>query len=261
MEGGDNITTVEAPVSSIRDVLGVQSPADVQWINSLIYGDPGVGKTNLLGTAMDTEDTAPLLLIDFDGGVATLRSRTGIDVVSARSLAQIQDIYRELYNSIEGEGIERRMYYKSIGIDTTTEMQKLDMRDIMRQVVSNDPSRDEDVPSMREWGKTQEHVRKIVRGFRDLPCNTFFTAHAVHTPDNATNKMLTSPDLPGKLRSQIAGFLDVVGYMYTVQEDDATIRKIQFAKTERVLAKDRTQALGDVVDHPTIPLLWSKIHP
>lgn len=201
-----------------------------------------------------------MLILDIDGGVVTLRKKPGIDVVSVRSMEDIEKIYTTLYNSIEGEGSNRSMYYKTIGIDTLTELQKLDMRDIMRLVVQARPDLDPDVPSMREWGKTQDHIRKVVRGFRDLPCNVIFTCHNASVTDNHTNVTSMYPDLPGKLRTQITGFIDVVGYMTAVREDETTVRRIQFAKTQRVLAKDRTAALGDVMENPTIPMLWEKIH-
>ena len=66
--------TVAAP--EIREELGVQSPsALVSWLNVLIYGEPGVGKTWLCGTADDDKADKPVLFMDVEGGVTTLRKR------------------------------------------------------------------------------------------------------------------------------------------------------------------------------------------
>jgi len=73
----------------------------IDWLNSLIYGDPGTGKTYFLGTAEDHPDTHPLLILDIDGGIKTLRKRQGIDVIQIRSFAQIVKVYQDLYNAIE----------------------------------------------------------------------------------------------------------------------------------------------------------------
>lgn len=237
--------------SSIRESLGVKNPEGViSWINSLFYGEPGVGKTTLLGTAEDSKDTSPMLLIDVEGGVVTLRKRKNLDVVAVRSMQQIVDIHRELHSNPG--------YYKTVGIDSLTELQKLDMREIMREASGRNPNQDEDVPSMREWGKSGERIRRIVRAYRDLPMNTLFTAHAIIEKD-ANNATAYVPSLPGKLRAELPGFLDIVGYMYTFVEEGVTTRRIQFAKTKNVVAKDRTDALGDYLDNTSVPEMWKLI--
>jgi len=133
------------------------------------------------------------------------------------------------------------------------------MRAIMQELVSRRPDRDPDVPDQREWGKSGEHMRNIVRAFRDLPCNTIMTALAV-TDKDTYNRTNYNPDLPGKLKGHIPGFMDIVGYLYTVQENDVLERRMQVAKTQTVVAKDRTNCLGLVLENPTIPIMWAMIH-
>lgn len=232
--------------------LDIVHPAEaVPYLNLLIYGNPGVGKTTLLGTAQDHPMTTPVLIIDVEAGVTTLRRRTDIDVITARSVKDIEKIYKELYDNPG--------YYKTVGIDSLTELQQLDMRDIMREVVNKRPDLDPDVPSQREWGKSGQHVRKIVRAFRDLPCHTIMTALVSEQRDNE-NVLMMQPSVPGKLRQEVPGFLDIVGYMFTVTQDQQLIRKLQVVGTRRVTAKDRTDALGDLVENPTVPMLWDLIH-
>lgn len=215
-----------------------------------MYGDPGVGKTYLAGTAQDHEDTRPVLIIDVEGGTVTLRHRTDIDVVSVRAITQIKEIYDQL---------TKEQYYKTVVIDSLTELQKLDMRDIMRELVSRKPERDPDVPDQREWGKSGEHIRSIVRAFRDLPCNTIMTALAA-TVQADSGAITYHPDLPGKLRAHIPGFMDIVGYMYVVQDGEVIQRRLQVTPTRAIRAKDRTGNLGGVVENPSIPMLWALIN-
>lgn len=236
----------------MRDKLQVKSPDAIGWINLLIYGEPGAGKTWLTGTAQDHDKTGPILLLDVEGGTVTLRDRKDIDVKQVRSISDIVEIHRTLVE-------ENNNYYKTVIIDSLTELQKLDMRDIMKEVVNKRPDLDPDVPSMREWGKSSEHIRRIVRGFRDLEMNTIMTA-LMQVEKDEVGVVTYYPALPGKLRAEIPGFLDIVGYLYTVVEDDETIRKIQFAKTRRITAKDRTSALGDSMSNPTVPMIWDLIH-
>ncbi len=244
-------------MSSVRDELGVKPPSElIKWLNVLVYGEPGAGKTFLIGTAQDHPDTRPTLVLDIDGGTVTLRDRKDIDVISIRSIAELEKTYQMLHNSIDPETGE--IYYKTVAIDSITELQKLDMEDIMTELTSRRPDLDKDVPSQREWGKSANHMRKIVRAFRDLPCNTIMTALATTDKDDH-NVVTYYPSLPGKLRAEVPGFLDIVGYLYTISEDDELVRKLQVAKTRRIIAKDRTGRLGNVVENPSIPIMWELI--
>lgn len=239
----------------IRDILGVQSPAEsIDWLNLLIYGDPGVGKTKLCGTAQDHPDTSPILFLDVEGGSVTLRKRKDIDVIQIRSMQQVQEVQNKLFK-------QPKMYYKTVIIDSLTELQKLDMRTVMKEQWNKKPdSTDIYVPSPREWGKSGERVRMVVRDYRDLPCNVICTA--LLATDQSESGKITSyhASLPGKLKSEIPGFFDIVCWMRAVEGSDGIVRTLQTTKTEKVVAKDRTDTLPGLIESPSIPLIWEIIH-
>lgn len=239
---------------SIRDDLGVMSPDQIEFLNLLVYGEPGAGKTYLAGTAQDHPKTSPMLVLDVEGGTTTLRHRSDIDVIQVRSMQQVIDIHNKLY-------VENNGYYKTVVIDSLTELQKLDMFDIMKELTDRRPDRDPDVPDVREWGKTGVHMRTIVRAFRDLPMNTILTALADPQKDS-TGVVTLYPSVPGKMRTELAGFFDVVGYLYTNPgEEEGTIQRIiQVVGTQRVIAKDRTATLGLYLQDPSIPQMFDLIH-
>ena len=255
------MTTAVSEVA-IREMLGVQPPFEsVPWFNLLIYGDPGAGKTHLCGTAMDHKLTHPMLVLDVEGGTVTLHNRPDVDVIQIRSMDQIVRVHGEL--------VRNEPYYKTVAVDSITELQKLDMRTVMQEQYDKRPdTTDKDVPSQREWGKSGERVRRVVRAFRDLECHVIMTALATEREDEKTKKIITYPSLPGKLRSEIPGFFDVVGYLRAVQErgdgssSEVVINRImQVVGTDRVIAKDRTGKLGDLIKNPTIPDMWEIIRP
>jgi phage nucleotide-binding protein len=247
-------------VAPIRERLNVKTPEDaIPYLNLMVYGEPGAGKTWLAATAQDHEDTRPILFLDIEGGTTTIRKRRDVDVVQVRSMKQIEDVYAELRK--EGSS----PYYRTVIVDSLTELQKLDMRTVMTEQYNRKPdTTDIYVPSQREWGKSGERMRIIIRGFKDLPVNTITTCMLAQDRDDSTGITSFFPSLPGKLRSEIPGFFDVVGYLSskTVKNGDQEeiVRTLQIARTRRVIAKDRTGDLGNLIENPSIPLMWELIH-
>jgi phage nucleotide-binding protein len=244
-------------IAELREKLGAKPPAEsITWLNAMFYGEPGVGKTHLLGTAADTRETAPLLVIDIDGGITTLRRHKNIDVIQVRSFNDLVDTYRDLFNAIPANG--GKFPYGTIGIDTLSELQLLDLAEVMKAFARINDKLDEDVPDQRGYGKSGSHMRKIVRAFRDLPCNVIFNCHSSSDRDN-NMRMIQFPKLVGKLKVDIPGFLDIVGYYRTEANGDGVDRIMQFQKTETTIAKDRTGAFDALEYNPTIPGLWEKL--
>ncbi len=251
--------TAIAEVLTIKDLLGAQSPMEsVPFLNDLTYGDPGAGKTFLLGTCAYSDEFSPMILLDIEGGTMTLRHLPPgkVDVVQVRSMDQVVAVCNRLQ-------LQNKGYYKSVGLDSLTELQKLDMNTVMGEFYERDPDKhDKDVPNQRAWGKSGERVRRIIRAYRDLPMHFFATAHVAEREDEKTGRVTMYPSLPGKLRAEVPGFFDVVGHLRAVQggEGEGVGRVLQVAKTDRIVAKDRTGALGDIIHNPTIPEMWELIN-
>ena len=239
----------------MREKLGAKPPAEsIDWLNLLIYGEPGAGKTHFLGTAQDHKDTSPLLIADIDGGVTTLRKRPDIDVVQIRSFKDLVNLHADLFNAAKEDGLP----YKTIGIDSLSELAKIDIGEISKTFAQQNDKLDPDIPDMRAYAKSGNHIRRAVRAFRDLPCNVIFTCHTQNDRDNF-NRLMYKPQLAGKLQVDIPGFLDIVGWLRTEVSDDGVTRYLQTQKTEVTIAKDRTNALDAVVVDPTVPMLWDKL--
>lgn len=223
----------------------------------LIYGEPGAGKTYFGGSAADHTELSPLLLIDIEGGALTLHGKN-VDVVQARTMKQVQQIQNALAKQTDP-------YYRTVFIDSGTELQKLDMRTVMMEQYNKRPdTTDIYVPSQREWGKSGERMRMIIRSFRDLPCNVIISALLSQDKDEKSGVTSMFPSFPGKLRSEVPGFFDIVGLLRAVMDSEGgesqIIRTLQVAKTDKTIAKDRTGALPDLIKHPSLPVIWDSIH-
>jgi len=223
------------------------------------YGEPGVGKTELAGTALDHKALRPVLYLDIDGGVKTLRKRTDLDVRQVRSMNEAREIYNECYKAVDWESKNPELPFKTVVFDTLSELAKLDMREIARAANKANPNQNEYVPSPREYLISGERVREIVRSFRDLPCNVVFNCHSGDGRDNS-NATIFFPQFTGKLRHEIAGFIDIVGYMTSAQKEGEFVNFMQTMKTKNVAAKDRSKALPKLIEMPTLPMIWDLIH-
>lgn len=229
-------------------VQSVQSRA--QFINLLIYGDSGVGKTRFSGSATVVPELAPVLFIDIEGGELTLaHSYPDAEIVRVQNWKQMQDIYNEIYRGDSG--------YKTVVIDSLTELQKFNMYGIMDELLVAEPNRDPDIPGMREWGKSTEQIRKFVRAYRDLPVNTIFTALVKDERNTRTGVVTKRPSLSGKLAGEVPGFLDIVLYMYVKRVDDQVLRLLTSVSTDETVAKDRSGKLPPVFGKDEPPTMES----
>jgi hypothetical protein len=198
---------------------------------------------------------SPVLLIDIEGGKETLRTTyPQIETVRVQTWKEMQGVYDELYRA--GTDIP----YKTVEMDSLTEIQKFSMYNIMFEVVKKEPDRDPDIPSIREWGKNIEQIRRLVRAFRDLPCNTLFTALRADEKNPKTGKITMRPSLSGKLAGEVAAFVDIVSYMYVKEIDGENKRLLLTQATEAQVAKDRTNKLEPVIEFPTMQKIYDQIN-
>ena len=224
-----------------------------KYLNCMIYGDSGVGKTHLAGSADAVPELRPVLMIDFEGGTESLvRNYPEVQQVRVETWDEMQAVYDELHRGQHG--------FQTVILDSLTEIQKFNMYSIMEELATKRPDLDQDVPGMREWGKNLEQMRKFVRGFRDLRMNTVFTALRKDDVDQKTGVRTTMPSLSGKLAGEVAAFLDIVGYYYVKRvgqgEEAYDARLLLTKKTETIIAKDRTGTLPMIMDDPTMQSLW-----
>jgi hypothetical protein len=232
-------------------------------LNVLVYGQSGTGKTTLCGSADEVPEMRKVLLIDLEGGTESLRNNyEGVDTVRVQSWKQMQEVYNDLHRGDHG--------YKTVIIDSLTECQKFNMYTIMTELVNRKTDEgkdvDPDIPSVREWGKNIEQMRKFVRAMRDLPIHTIFTCLERVDKDDKTGAQTIKPLLSGKLADEVAAFLDVVLYYYTkevpVEGGDSEIKRVLLTrKTAKHTAKDRTGKLPTIIVDPTMRSLYEIMYP
>lgn len=252
------------PAEVVESVVEVLKPGNVGGLevsrvsesrfsfNMMIYGKSGTGKTRLAGSSAAVPEMTPVLFIDIEGGTFSIRDvYPDVHVVRVTSFDELQKIYDFLYTG--------KHEYKTIVIDSLTETQKFSMVDIMKGLVKKEPDRDPDIPSVREWGKNIEQIRRFVRAFRDLPINVIFTALSKEDKNPKTGVVEKKPYLSGKLADEVAAFVDIVTYYYVKPVDGENKRLLLSAATEDVVAKDRSDRLPLVIEAPTMADIFAYV--
>lgn len=220
------------------------------YLNMMVYGGSGVGKTLFTGTAGTIEEMSPMLFIDVEDGELTLSALPDakIDIVSLTEWKKLQKIYNELYDG--------KHSYRTVAIDSGTEVQKLAMNDVLGttgRIIDTGIT-----PEFKDWYKNTEQIRRMVRAFRDLPMNTIITALEMEHEDPRTHRKTKRPAFSNKLSGEIPAFFDAVYYMFVkeVKGDAPNERKLLTDRTDLAVAKSRIQGIPVVLDNPTVPTIY-----
>lgn len=229
--------------------LPLYKPSDIDYINSLFYGDTGVGKTTLGASAANVPGHSPLLLIDVERGSHPAKNFPGIEVVRPQAFADLSKIYSALAAQLKSEG---GLKYKTIMLDSITEMQRWGTESVMARGVEQDADKDPDKPEWSDWNKSHNLFRRMIRAFANLPCNTIFIA-LEQTDLSRPSRPKAKPMLNGKMADEFAAVPDIVLYLYKKEDNEnQTIHRCALsAGTNEIVAKDRSGRLPEVLIDPT----------
>lgn len=200
--------------------MKIQNPKDTRFVKALIFSPSGHGKTHMLGTAQDDERTAPMLLLDFEGGDETLAG-LDIDVAPIRSWDDYSEAYEVLsgddHSELEGSSLAKGERYKSVGIDSISETHVWALLSIVER---KGPSRREpDLVEQGDYGIATTQMRRLLREFRDLPLHVFYTAHAKEIEERGVGKVKV-PAMAGQMAEEVVGIMSLVGYLATFADEE-----------------------------------------
>lgn len=227
---------------------------DDEYVNLLVYGKPGVGKTVFAGSA----DRVLFLAPEDDGTISAKRQGSKADKVPIKCWNDIAEAYDEIVTDMD----KIKKKYDWIAVDSITHMQRLLMRQILDDAVAENAARDPDVPALQDWQVYYNKFSRFVESFNALPINVLWTGLVRSEQDTEKNDFLV-PDIQGKgyqIALAIASFMTSYGYMETrkvpkkkdgevVRGEDGkpllrTVRLITWEDTGKITGKDRTDVLA-----------------
>lgn len=213
---------------------------EISKLNMLIYGEAGVGKTWLAGSASRVPSMRNVLYVDAEAGKATLREHPDVEIVPAKTWQS----YIDIYNALKAGGHS----YRTVVLDSLSEILE-QCKDRVMVEMKADPeneTRDEDIPSIREWGKLQVRLLRLIRLYRDLPMNVIFLAHAERVQLKG-GKHKWMPLLNGKLQMKVPQVPDVVLFMYNQEVDGVQRRLMLTGQTDIAVAKVRGATMPQII--------------
>ena len=248
---------------------------DYAVFNMMIYGEPGEGKTPLLGTVVDVPDMLPALLIDCDSGTLSVRDREGLNTLHLPKMAaqltlqEKRDIspwkaLEETYRWLSQDEHE----YKTIMLDGGTGIQRYCELECIAFGIQKKTSGDHDpeLAELADYRRIHERMKRMYMRFRDLQTkdgrriNFLATAHEGKAKDDLTGKMFIQPLFIGKATVLISSVFDIIGRLTT--SDVGTKKDVKVlvpAINGTARGRDRSGSLGGFIENPTMSSIFEKI--
>ena len=208
------------------------------YINMIVYGDSGVGKTTLTGTAPSP------LIISAEGGLMPLKGK-GIDVFEIKTRADCNEVFEWLKLSAEAKA-----KYKTVCLDSMSEIAEVLLADEL--ALTKD--------ARQAYGVMANEMSILIRSFRDLPYNTVFVAKTKKIVAEASGRITYMPSVPGQsLLQNLPYFFDEVMFMnFGTTAEGVKFRYLQTVGDAQYVAKDRSGALLPM-EKPDLKYLFNKI--
>lgn len=195
------------------------TPPAYKYRKQILWGPPGVGKTSMLASAAFDPRTAPLMLLDFEGGAV---SALGVPPelctpIFIRDWDDLTDAHAYLANATHP--------YKSVGIDSATETHIYSLMDVVdrafqaREAGEKGEKRADNLKIHQDdYGRALMQMRRIVRAFKALDMNVFFTAMSKQE-EEPREGYVKKPFLFGSFADESIGLFEASIYMEVAKSD------------------------------------------
>jgi phage nucleotide-binding protein len=202
------------------------------FVNIIVYGDSGVGKTCLVKT-LPSETT---LVLSAEDGLLSIKDHA-VDYVKVKSIGDVLEIIKD----------KATAKYKNIVIDSITELSQNHFTFLKNKYP--DPKM-----AIKMWGDFLEDFSKMFKTLRGLEKNVLALA-LTKEKENDAGIMIKKPDVYGKSSDRIIAWFDECFYMYVDKEGS---RKMLTEKQSTVMAKDRSGLLEKNIN-PDVSEVLNKI--
>lgn len=169
-------------------------------LSFVIYGRSGTGKTTIAGTF-----PGPILYLDIkDRGTDSIHDVKNIDVMEVEVWDDFEDVYYFLKTNKEHG-------YKTIVIDTITQLQQMVMTDVMsKKKKSTQNVGDWGSMAKRDWGDVAAIMKEWIDNFVGLPIDNvvFLAQERADKPSEEDDDNLLIPEVGPRTMPSVASSLN-----------------------------------------------------
>lgn len=218
-----------------------------QYHRLLIYGEPGTGKTVLLGTAPNS------LMLEADRGDVSAAVRGS--AAMKWPVSDWENIYDAFYYLRDGGGCKE---FQWVTFDTVTMFQDRGLDAIMEDLVAKKPHRQMWAPDKGEYGQNMNRLLRFIRELVDLPIHVAVTAHIMQDTDHE-GEYRFMPAVQGKnMSAKLCSHFSLIGHMSMQVVENQEVPVFSTRKDGKYYSKDRYGVIGRMKD-PTVPKIVSRI--
>lgn len=242
------------PVGRPKAIVALQGGARPIYRNWLFYGEPGVGKTVLAGTAPKG------LILSYDKeGTESARALgssadewqidTWVDYMEARDYLQL------------GSGCQD---YDWVVSDNISTLEEHAWAYTMGEGKKRNRKRTDYKPALGDYPIVWNMMKEHVRDFNRLPVNVIYTANTMRldsfdteTEEDRSQLMpLVGSPKRGDTSARICAMVSMVGLLRTVKVNTKTgqkrIRRLLLEESDFWVAKSRYPQLGEYINRPNV---------
>jgi phage nucleotide-binding protein len=204
-------------------------------LRALVYGEPGTGKTTLIGTL-----PGPIAVLDFEGGAAIrLTDRDDILIAEITNSKELLEALQEL----------NKMDVKSVVFDGFSVYLQARLEEIVKQSPGKSGG-----PEFKHWNRLFREAKQVILTLRKPNAHLVFTALEKQDRNKDGEVILIRPDIPNGIRRYLRGLVDLEGRI-TIEDNK---RKLVFNRPGIEELKDRTGKLS--IEEPDFGKILGKIY-
>lgn len=229
------------------------------FLKALIYSEQGVGKTSLAISGKGHPDLDDILVINVDKGELSIRDHDVVfaDIgkdehgISTKTIVKdLEDIIFAILTKKQGYG-----NFKTIVIDTLTELQNQDMEDIAGS---------KEAATLPDYGKDTKKLKRICTLVRDVPLNIIITAQVKKMMDGPTLETQKITEIRPMLTSSVGdAIMAAVNFVWYLYVDPKGKRQLVTKNLGVVRGKTRNpkfqELLGDKVEDPNLTTIYNQL--